>query len=73
MKHEVVIDKVVQPKAAVILIFNGSVMLGRVFLHRTQLFQVFGAYPVPWDVNNKTMSFLHIKTAFVTRAQEIKF
>ena len=28
---------------------------------------------MPWDVNNKTMSFSPTKTAFSVRAQEIKF
>ena len=41
-------------------------------MHQTQLFQVFGDNPVPWDVNNKTMSFSPIKTAFLVRAHHIK-
>ena len=48
--------------------------LGRFIFNRTQVsFQVFGANPLPWDVNNKTVSFFSHKTAFSVRAQEIKF
>ena len=42
------------------------------FFTKLNLFQVFGANPLPWDVNNEIMSFF-IKTAFSIRAQEIKF
>ena len=35
----------------------GGGALGWFILHRSQLFRVLGANPVPWDVSNKTMPF----------------
>ena len=44
-----------------------------IFVTELDFFQVFGANPVPRDVNNQTMSFFSRKTAFSVRAQEMEF
>ena len=44
--------------------FPVTCTLGHFIFRLTQLFKVFGAYPVPWDVDNKTVSFFSDKNCF---------
>ena len=46
---------------------------GRFILHRIQFSQVYGANPVPWDVNNKTMPFFPHKYCCFVCAQQMFF
>ena len=55
-----------------VMAIDAACTLGRFILHRTHLFQVFGANPVPWDVIKIAMPFFSHK-CFLVRAQELKF
>ena len=65
--YDVGLHAIICVRAISSLIFARGHMyaLGRFIFHRTQLFMLSGAKPVPWDVNNKTMSlFFHKRNCF---------